>query len=150
MDNPNITIEEYIRLEEEKTRKHGKVFNWKTAKYGKIWYDEDIHDLISVESEFPAIAFNDGGLEYSDVDIADFEERLERNYSREIHRGGSDALVIDEEPADPYPYMHHHYHPPLHQDYVIRMARKEGDVHEICGALTEQCEVIDAMARDFS
>ncbi|GKD95377.1 hypothetical protein Tco_1375214, partial [Tanacetum coccineum] len=24
-----------------------------------IWYDEDIHDLRSIESEFPAIAFND-------------------------------------------------------------------------------------------
>ncbi|GKC76801.1 hypothetical protein Tco_1127575 [Tanacetum coccineum] len=31
-----------------------------------------------------------------------------------------------------------------------RMARLEEDVHEIRGALTEQCEVIDAMARDFS
>ncbi|GJT74801.1 hypothetical protein Tco_1041526 [Tanacetum coccineum] len=60
MDDPNITMEEYIRLEEEKARKRGKVFNWETAKYGKIWYDEDIHDLGSVESEFPAIAFNDG------------------------------------------------------------------------------------------
>ncbi|GJY72758.1 hypothetical protein Tco_0477189 [Tanacetum coccineum] len=30
-----------------------------TAKYGKIWYDEDVHDLRSVETEFPAIAFND-------------------------------------------------------------------------------------------
>ncbi|GJX44810.1 ribonuclease H-like domain-containing protein, partial [Tanacetum coccineum] len=60
MDNPNITMEEYIRLEEEKAQKHGKVFNWETAKYGKIWYDEDIHDLRSVETEFPAIAFNDG------------------------------------------------------------------------------------------
>ncbi|GKD48658.1 hypothetical protein Tco_1277634 [Tanacetum coccineum] len=36
MDDPNITMEEYIRLEEEKARKHGKVFNWKTAKYGRI------------------------------------------------------------------------------------------------------------------
>nr|GEX44746.1 hypothetical protein [Tanacetum cinerariifolium] len=35
MDNPNITIEEYIR------------------------YDEDVHDLRSVEIEFPAIVFND-------------------------------------------------------------------------------------------
>nr|GEU76824.1 hypothetical protein [Tanacetum cinerariifolium] len=35
------------------------MFNWKTAKYGKIWYDEDIHDLRSVETEFPAIVFND-------------------------------------------------------------------------------------------
>ncbi|GKE66546.1 hypothetical protein Tco_1520707, partial [Tanacetum coccineum] len=55
----NITIEEYIRLEEEKARKCGKVFNWVTTKYGKIWYDEDIHDLRSVETEFPSIAFND-------------------------------------------------------------------------------------------
>ncbi|GJY47087.1 hypothetical protein Tco_0436150 [Tanacetum coccineum] len=36
MDDPNITMEEYIRLEEEKSRKHGKVFNWEIAKYGKI------------------------------------------------------------------------------------------------------------------
>ncbi|GJS96381.1 hypothetical protein Tco_0803349 [Tanacetum coccineum] len=53
-------MEEYIRLEEEKARKRRKVFNWETAKYGKIWYDEDIHNLRSVETEFPAIAFNDG------------------------------------------------------------------------------------------
>ncbi|GKE79686.1 hypothetical protein Tco_1545806 [Tanacetum coccineum] len=59
MDDPNITMEEYIRLEEEKARKHRKVFNWVTAKYGKIWFDEDVHDLISVETEFLAIVFND-------------------------------------------------------------------------------------------
>ncbi|GJY10162.1 hypothetical protein Tco_0378347 [Tanacetum coccineum] len=59
MDDPNITIEEYIRLEEEKAQKRGKVFNWETAKYGKIWYDEVIHDLKSVETEFPAIAVNE-------------------------------------------------------------------------------------------
>ncbi|GJS54908.1 hypothetical protein Tco_0628270 [Tanacetum coccineum] len=59
MDDPNITMEEYIRLEEEKARKRGKVFNWETAKYGKIWYDEDVHDLRSVETEFPAIVFDD-------------------------------------------------------------------------------------------
>ncbi|GJW01181.1 hypothetical protein Tco_1556432 [Tanacetum coccineum] len=59
MDDPNITMEEYIRLEEEKAQKHGKVFNWKTAKYGKIWYNEDVHDLGSVETKFPPIVFND-------------------------------------------------------------------------------------------
>ncbi|GKC91663.1 hypothetical protein Tco_1152312 [Tanacetum coccineum] len=59
MDDPNITMEEYMRLEEEKARKHGKVFNREIAKYGKIWYDDDVHDLRSVETEFPAIAFND-------------------------------------------------------------------------------------------
>ncbi|GJW92733.1 hypothetical protein Tco_0170286 [Tanacetum coccineum] len=59
MDDPNITMEEYIRLEEEKARRHGKVYNWETATYGKIWYDEDVHDLRFVETEFPAIVFND-------------------------------------------------------------------------------------------
>ncbi|GJR23306.1 hypothetical protein Tco_0971833 [Tanacetum coccineum] len=58
MDDPNITMEEYIRLEEEKSQKRKKVFNWETAKYGKIWYDEDILDLRSVETKFPAIVFN--------------------------------------------------------------------------------------------
>ncbi|GJY20912.1 hypothetical protein Tco_0393478 [Tanacetum coccineum] len=59
MDDPNITMEEYIRLEEEKAQKRGKVFNWETAKYGRIWYNEDVHDLRSVENKFPAIVFND-------------------------------------------------------------------------------------------
>nr|GEV97369.1 copia protein [Tanacetum cinerariifolium] len=59
MDNPNITIKEYIRLKEEKAHRHGKVYNWETAKYGKIWCDEDIHDLRSVETKFLAIVFND-------------------------------------------------------------------------------------------
>ncbi|GJU05110.1 hypothetical protein Tco_1121540 [Tanacetum coccineum] len=62
MDDPNITMEEYIRLEEEKARRRGKVYNWETATYGKIWYDEDVHDLRSVETKFPAIAFNEKTL----------------------------------------------------------------------------------------
>nr|GEV72636.1 putative reverse transcriptase domain-containing protein [Tanacetum cinerariifolium] len=59
MDDPDIALEEYIRPEEEKARNHRKVFNWETAKYGNIWYDEDVHDLRSVETKFPAIVFND-------------------------------------------------------------------------------------------
>nr|GEU50003.1 putative ribonuclease H-like domain-containing protein [Tanacetum cinerariifolium] len=59
MDDPNITMEEYIRLEEEKVRRRVKVYNWETATYDKIWYDEDVHDLISIENEFSAIVFND-------------------------------------------------------------------------------------------
>ncbi|GJZ20399.1 ribonuclease H-like domain, reverse transcriptase, RNA-dependent DNA polymerase [Tanacetum coccineum] len=112
---PNITIEEYIMLEEEKAQKRGKVFNWETAKYGKIWNDEDIHDLRSVETDFPAITFSDKvssktlsceptvnmalpsreprhlflryeGLQYTEADIEDFEMRLTRIYRREVHR----------------------------------------------------------------
>ncbi|GKE36685.1 hypothetical protein Tco_1460090, partial [Tanacetum coccineum] len=52
-------MEEYIRLEEEKARRHGKVYNWETATYGKIWYNEDVYDLRSVKTEFPAIVLND-------------------------------------------------------------------------------------------
>ncbi|GJS38954.1 hypothetical protein Tco_0563997 [Tanacetum coccineum] len=59
MDEPNITMEEYIRLEEEKARRRGKVYKWETATYGKIWDNEDVHDLRSVKTEFPAIVFND-------------------------------------------------------------------------------------------
>ncbi|GKB27250.1 hypothetical protein Tco_0866651 [Tanacetum coccineum] len=59
MDDPNITMEEYIRLEEEKSHRRGKVFNWETATYGKIWNNEDVHNLGSVETEFPAIVFNE-------------------------------------------------------------------------------------------
>nr|GEV95220.1 hypothetical protein [Tanacetum cinerariifolium] len=59
MDDPNITMDKYIRLEEEKAQKHNKVFNWKTATYGKIWDNEEVHNLGSIETEFPAIVFND-------------------------------------------------------------------------------------------
>ncbi|GKG50988.1 hypothetical protein Tco_0539112, partial [Tanacetum coccineum] len=59
MDDPSITMEDYIRLEEEKALRRGMVYNWETAKYGKIWYNEDVHDLRSVETEFLAIVLND-------------------------------------------------------------------------------------------
>ncbi|GJW37398.1 hypothetical protein Tco_0060318 [Tanacetum coccineum] len=59
MDYPNLTMEEYIRLEEEKAQKCGKVFNWQTATYGKIRVDNDLHNLSSVEAEFPGIVIND-------------------------------------------------------------------------------------------
>nr|GEX51876.1 hypothetical protein [Tanacetum cinerariifolium]GEX70238.1 hypothetical protein [Tanacetum cinerariifolium] len=52
-------MEEYIRLEEEKARRRGKVYNWETTTYGKIWYDKDVHNLRSFEIEFLAIVFND-------------------------------------------------------------------------------------------
>ncbi|GKC79346.1 reverse transcriptase domain-containing protein, partial [Tanacetum coccineum] len=39
LDDPNITIEEYIRLEEEKAHRCGKVFNWETATYDIVFND---------------------------------------------------------------------------------------------------------------
>ncbi|GJW01877.1 hypothetical protein Tco_1560733 [Tanacetum coccineum] len=48
----------YQGLGGEKARRRGKVYNWETATYGKIWDNEDFHDLRSVETKFPAIVFN--------------------------------------------------------------------------------------------
>ncbi|GKE22191.1 hypothetical protein Tco_1433703 [Tanacetum coccineum] len=77
MDDPNITMEEYIRLEEEKAQNHGKVFNWETAKYETLSYeptvsslndeidfrisfdDSDDEDYTDFENEFPAIVYNE-------------------------------------------------------------------------------------------
>ncbi|GJZ52534.1 hypothetical protein Tco_0607049 [Tanacetum coccineum] len=59
MDDPSMTMEEYIKFKEEKARKRGKLFNWQTATYGKIKVDDDLYDLSTVETEFPAIVIND-------------------------------------------------------------------------------------------
>nr|GEX01394.1 reverse transcriptase domain-containing protein [Tanacetum cinerariifolium] len=39
MDDPNITMEEYIRLEEEKAHRRGQVYNWETATYAIVYND---------------------------------------------------------------------------------------------------------------
>ncbi|GKE62725.1 hypothetical protein Tco_1513092, partial [Tanacetum coccineum] len=59
MDDPNMTMEEYIKLEEEKARRRGRVFNWQNATHGKIRVDDDLHDLRSMKAEFPAIVIDD-------------------------------------------------------------------------------------------
>ncbi|GKC96724.1 hypothetical protein Tco_1162166 [Tanacetum coccineum] len=60
MDDPNITMEEYIRLGEEKARRHGRTFNWKTATYSKMEYYEDEDDsFTNLKTEYPAIVFED-------------------------------------------------------------------------------------------
>ncbi|GJZ70253.1 hypothetical protein Tco_0633803 [Tanacetum coccineum] len=120
MEDPNITMEDYIKIEEEKARRRGKVYNRETTTYGRIWYDDDVCDLRAVETEFPAIIFNDElttekalycggqdmalpprdqrhqylrfeGFEYTDVDVAYFEIRLGKIYNREVHQ----VLVLD-------------------------------------------------------
>ncbi|GKC79351.1 hypothetical protein Tco_1130125 [Tanacetum coccineum] len=47
MDNPNITIEEYIRLQEEKALSRCETFNWQTATHGKMEYYEDEDDCFT-------------------------------------------------------------------------------------------------------
>ncbi|GJZ32294.1 hypothetical protein Tco_0577730 [Tanacetum coccineum] len=60
MDDPNITMEEYIRLEEEKAQRHGQTFNWQTTTYGKVNYCEDEDDsFTNFKTEYPSIVFDD-------------------------------------------------------------------------------------------
>ncbi|GJR05070.1 hypothetical protein Tco_0528054 [Tanacetum coccineum] len=59
MDDPDITMEEYIQLEAKKARRQGQEFNWETATYGKGMYFEDIDYFKDFENEFPAIVYKD-------------------------------------------------------------------------------------------
>ncbi|GKE75566.1 hypothetical protein Tco_1537607 [Tanacetum coccineum] len=59
MDNPDMTMDEYIQYETEKALINNHVYNWKTAKYGKIWYIDDINYLGFFETKFSAIVYND-------------------------------------------------------------------------------------------
>ncbi|GJW42766.1 putative ribonuclease H-like domain-containing protein [Tanacetum coccineum] len=47
MDDPNITMEEYIRLEEEKSHRRGKVYNSETATYAIVY-----NDALTSKSDF--------------------------------------------------------------------------------------------------
>ncbi|GKC03369.1 hypothetical protein Tco_0994979 [Tanacetum coccineum] len=82
MDDPNMTMEEYIKLEEEKARRHGRVFNWQTATYGKIRIDDDLHDLSSVEAEFPAIVINDA---FAPQDALQCKSQVSTPFNDEIY-----------------------------------------------------------------
>ncbi|GJZ25506.1 hypothetical protein Tco_0569759 [Tanacetum coccineum] len=84
MDNPNITIEEYIRLEEEKARKHGKVFNWETAKYGKICSlnDNEINFRISFDEsddEDYMVIFDENSFPYKIISSNDLKTDSEND-----------------------------------------------------------------------
>ncbi|GKB96175.1 hypothetical protein Tco_0982312 [Tanacetum coccineum] len=59
MDDPNITMQEYIELECEKDRRRSQTFNWETAIYGKVGYYEDIDYFKDFETDFPAIVYKD-------------------------------------------------------------------------------------------
>ncbi|GJS43111.1 hypothetical protein Tco_0568154 [Tanacetum coccineum] len=60
MDDPNITMEEYIRLQEEKALSHGLTFYWQIATYGKMEYCENKDDsFTNLETKYPSIVFEE-------------------------------------------------------------------------------------------
>nr|GEU38099.1 hypothetical protein [Tanacetum cinerariifolium] len=58
MDDSNVTIEEYMRLQTKNAQRHGETFNWETTTYGKV-YCEDFNSFIDFKADFPAIVYND-------------------------------------------------------------------------------------------
>ncbi|GJZ07426.1 hypothetical protein Tco_0541219 [Tanacetum coccineum] len=100
MDDPNITMEEYIRLEEEKALSRGEMFNWQTATYGKMEYCEDEDDCFTnFKSEFPTIVLDDtltsrealsweptvSPLNDNEIDfIISFDESDDEDYTPEV------------------------------------------------------------------
>ncbi|GJT41397.1 hypothetical protein Tco_0941262 [Tanacetum coccineum] len=52
MDDPNITMEEYIKLQAKKAKRRGRTFNWETATYDKSYSDD-------LDFDYPAIVYND-------------------------------------------------------------------------------------------
>ncbi|GJY78461.1 hypothetical protein Tco_0484262 [Tanacetum coccineum] len=69
MDDPNITIEEYIMLEEEKARKGSKVFNWETAK---VSFDDS-------DDEDYTIIFDKNPFSYKIISVNDLKMDLEND-----------------------------------------------------------------------
>ncbi|GJS82699.1 hypothetical protein Tco_0749240 [Tanacetum coccineum] len=66
MDNPNITMEEYIRLEKEKARRRVSMPSFPSPE-PEIGYFNDLDFFKDVENEFPAIVYNDALTSKSDL-----------------------------------------------------------------------------------
>ncbi|GJY47709.1 hypothetical protein Tco_0436772 [Tanacetum coccineum] len=69
MDDPNITMEEYIRLEEDKAQKCGKVFNWETAR---ILFDDS-------DNEDYTVVFDKNLFSYKIISTNDLKTDLEND-----------------------------------------------------------------------
>ncbi|GKA82953.1 hypothetical protein Tco_0789701 [Tanacetum coccineum] len=75
MDDPNITMEEYIRLEEEKAQKRGKVYNWETATYA-IAFNDTLMSKPTVSSLNNEIDFR---VSFDDFDDEDYTVIFDKN-----------------------------------------------------------------------
>ncbi|GJU35260.1 hypothetical protein Tco_1183614 [Tanacetum coccineum] len=76
MDDPNITMEEYIRLEEEKARRRGKVYNWETATYA-IFYNDALTSEVALSCEPTVSPLNDKQIDFR----ISFDESDEEDYT---------------------------------------------------------------------
>ncbi|GJU44143.1 hypothetical protein Tco_1201409 [Tanacetum coccineum] len=101
MEDPAITMEEYIRLKTERAFMKGKYYNWETAMYGKIRYFKDDDSLEYLKTEFPAIV-------YEDVPTFEAEDlpksTVSPNHAKEIDLDF--VLSFDESDDEDYTFMY--------------------------------------------
>ncbi|GKA80833.1 hypothetical protein Tco_0787525 [Tanacetum coccineum] len=102
MDYLNIPMEEYIRLEEEKAQRHGLIFNWQTATFGKVKNYEDEDDCFAdFETEFPAIVFDnpitsDTALPYEPKVSSTNENKIDFRISLDESDDEDYTVIFDE------------------------------------------------------
>ncbi|GJR09910.1 hypothetical protein Tco_0792562 [Tanacetum coccineum] len=70
MDDPNITMEKYIKLQAEKAKRYGRMFNWETATYVRA-------------QRHPWLRYEVDG--YTEEVVQEFKHRLARIFSRRVH-----------------------------------------------------------------
>ncbi|GJX69109.1 hypothetical protein Tco_0304836 [Tanacetum coccineum] len=74
LDDPNITMEEYIRLEEEKAHRCGKVYNWETATYGSLNNEIDFRDSFDESNdEDYTVIFDKNLFSYKIISVNDLK-----------------------------------------------------------------------------
>ncbi|GKC27267.1 hypothetical protein Tco_1034561 [Tanacetum coccineum] len=75
MDDPNITMVEYIQLMADKARGRHQTFNWETVTYGKVYCD-DLDSFTDFETDFPAIVYNDASTSNQNVSSEPTRDRI--------------------------------------------------------------------------
>ncbi|GKE75764.1 hypothetical protein Tco_1537805, partial [Tanacetum coccineum] len=97
IDDPNITMEEYNILEEEKARRHGRTFNWQTATFGKVENYEDEDDcFIDFKTEFPAIVFDNTALRSEPIVCPPNENKVDFRISLDESDDEDYTVIFDE------------------------------------------------------
>nr|GEY29385.1 hypothetical protein [Tanacetum cinerariifolium] len=111
MDDPNITMAEYIQLEEEKARRRGQEFKWKTTTYRKVRYSKYIQYFKDFENQFPAIVYNDALTSKPKVSF-DFENEFPIIVYNDVLIS---EVEVSSEPTDLLRQCPHHGYSELHQ-----------------------------------
>nr|GEW02450.1 hypothetical protein [Tanacetum cinerariifolium] len=66
MDDPNITMKEYIQFMADIAQGRDQMFNWETATYSKEYCD-DLDSFTKFETDFPTIVYNDASTSNRNV-----------------------------------------------------------------------------------